>query len=130
VVSYKDLKICPLICHDLRFPVFSRNTEQFDLLIYVANWPKVRIAAWDALLRARAIENQCFVAGVNRTGFDGSGWEFSGHTQVIDMAGNDLLPPQPHPGCFVVALDLAAKTTYLQQFPFLKDQDAFLWTSK
>ncbi|OYU85281.1 MAG: amidohydrolase [Flavobacterium sp. BFFFF2] len=130
VVSYKGVKICPLICYDLRFPVFSRNTENFDLLLYVANWPKVRISVWDALLRARAIENQCFVIGVNRTGFDGSGWEFSGHTQAIDMAGNYLLSPQQTKGCFVVELDLMARNNFLQQFPFLKDQDAFQWTDK
>jgi predicted amidohydrolase len=130
VVHYKGIKICPLICYDLRFPVFSRNTEDFDLLLYVANWPKVRISAWDALLRARAIENQCFVAGVNRTGIDNGGWEFPGHTQAIDMAGNDLLPPQRNQGCFVVELDLLARNNFLQQFPFLKDQDAFQCTNK
>ena len=70
IIEYKGFKICPLICYDLRFPVFSRNVEDYDVLLYVANWPKPRINAWNALLKARAIENMCYVVGVNRIGED------------------------------------------------------------
>ena len=78
IIEYKDWKICPLICYDLRFPVFSRNVEAYDLLIYVANWPKPRINAWNALLKARAIENMVYTVGVNRIGTDANELEYTG----------------------------------------------------
>ena len=91
IVEYKGWKICPLICYDLRFPVFSRNTENYDLLIYVANWPKTRINAWDALLKARAIENMSYTIGVNRIGEDDNGFHYNGHSQVVDFFGDYIL---------------------------------------
>ena len=74
IINYKGFKICPLICYDLRFPVFSRNTESYDILLYVANWPKQRIAAWNTLLKARAIENMSYTIGVNRVGLDANNY--------------------------------------------------------
>ena len=93
VVEFRDFKICLQICYDLRFPVFARNTENYDVIIYVANWPKPRINAWDVLLKARAIENICFVIGVNRIGVDENNNEYIGHSQAIDYLGNDLIKP-------------------------------------
>ena len=91
IVELEGYKICPLICYDLRFPVFSRNNVEYDMLIYVANWPEVRIDAWNTLLKARAIENQCYTVGVNRVGIDGNGVAFNGHSQVFDLFGTKLL---------------------------------------
>jgi len=88
IITFRGFRICPLICYDLRFPVWSRNTERYDLLIYVANWPAARVEAWDTLLKARAIENMAFCAGVNRIGTDGSGHTYSGHSAVYDALGN------------------------------------------
>lgn len=90
ILEYKGFKICPMICYDLRFPVWARNTEDYDLLIYVANWPKPRINAWDTLLKARAIENMAYCVGVNRVGTDGLGHEYSGHSAVYDVLGQPL----------------------------------------
>jgi len=90
VINYKGWKICPLICYDLRFPVWARNVEEYDLLVYVANWPKPRIAAWDALLKARSIENLCYTIGVNRVGVDENNLEYSGHSAAYDCLGKKL----------------------------------------
>jgi omega-amidase len=104
IIDYKGFKICPMVCYDLRFPVFSRNTVDYDLLIYVANWPKPRVNAWDILLRARAVENMCYVVGVNRTGFDANGHEYLGHSQAVDFLGNYLVEPKENEGIYVVEL--------------------------
>jgi Predicted amidohydrolase len=88
IVNYKGFKICPLICYDLRFPIWARNTENYDVLLYVANWPVKRIVAWDALLKARAIENMSYCIGVNRVGIDGTGHEYVGHSAVYDVLGD------------------------------------------
>lgn len=90
VVDYKGWKVCLLICYDLRFPVWARNTTNYDVLLYVANWPKKRIAAWDALLKARAIENMCYCIGLNRVGLDGNGHEYSGHSAIYDVLGEQI----------------------------------------
>ena len=79
-----------MICYDLRFPVWSRNTKDYDVLIYVANWPKKRIRAWDTLLRARAIENMCYCIGVNRTGLDGNNHQYIGHSAVYNVMGERI----------------------------------------
>ena len=91
VIDYKGLRICPLICYDLRFPVWSRNTENYDVLIYVANWPQPRINAWDALLKARAIENMAYVVGVNRVGTDHTGHNYPGHSTVNNVFGEPIV---------------------------------------
>lgn len=125
IVEYKGFKICLLICYDLRFPIFSRNTEHYDILLYVANWPKVRTNAWDVLLQARAIENMCFVVGVNRVGLDGNNHEYIGHSQAIDFLGNSLIKPQEKEGIFYTELN---KNDLLQtriKLPFLDDRDPF-----
>ncbi len=125
IVEYKGFKICPLICYDLRFPVFARNTEDYDALIYVANWPKPRIKAWDTLLKARAIENMSYVIGVNRIGEDQNGHEYVGHSQVIDYLGNYVIEPQETEGVFITTLDKEKLLETRQKFGFLNDRDEF-----
>ncbi|QYJ68848.1 amidohydrolase [Flavobacterium litorale] len=125
VLEYKGWKICPLICYDLRFPVFARNTEDYDLLLYVANWPKIRIAAWDALLRARAIENMCYTIGVNRVGEDNNGYPHNGHSQVVAAMGNYVMPPTEKEGVFTVTLDKELQDKARAKFGFLNDRDSF-----
>lgn len=90
IVEHRGWKICPMICYDLRFPVWSRNVEGYDLLLYVANWPKSRTQAWDILLKARAVENISYVAGVNGVGTDGNGLPYSGHSAVYGPLGERL----------------------------------------
>jgi omega-amidase len=125
IIDYLGWKICPLVCYDLRFPVFSRNTENYDLLIYVASWPKTRINAWDALLKARAIENMSFVVGVNRIGEDYNGYQYNGHSQVVDFSGNYKLEPIETKGVFIVELNKVDLLATRKQLNFLSDQDAF-----
>ncbi len=125
IIDYKGFKICPLVCYDLRFPVFSRNTEDYDVLIYVANWPEPRVNAWDILLRARAVENQCFVIGVNRIGSDQNQHEYVGHSQAIDYFGNYLAMPQETEGIFIVALDKNEMLETRKKLDFLADRDHF-----
>ncbi|WP_321539575.1 nitrilase family protein [Flavobacterium piscinae] len=105
IIEYKNWKICLQVCYDLRFPVFARNIENYDLLIYVANWPKVRINTWDILLKARAVENLSYVIGLNRIGLDDNEHEYIGHSQVIDELGNYLLEPQRDEHVFHLELD-------------------------
>ena len=90
IVDYKGWKICPLICYDLRFPVWSRYNNDYDVLLYMANWPKPRILAWDSLLKARAIENISYCIGVNRVGEDANGYEYIGHTSGFDYLGGQI----------------------------------------
>ena len=90
VFEYKGWKICPLVCYDLRFPVWSRNTEDFEVLIFIANWPERRNFAWKQLLIARAIENMCYTIGVNRVGLDGNAVNYSGDSVILDFFGNTL----------------------------------------
>jgi omega-amidase len=125
IVNYLGWKICPLICYDLRFPVFSRNVEAYDLLLYVASWPKKRMLAWDVLLKARAIENMSYVIGVNRIGEDGHGYEYVGHSQVVDFLGNYILEPNEVAGVFVVELHKEEMLQTRQKFDFLSDKDVF-----
>jgi predicted amidohydrolase len=125
IIEYKGFKICPFICYDLRFPVFARNTEDYDVLIYVANWPTPRINAWDALLKARAIENMCYTIGVNRIGEDGNHHDYSGHSQTIDFLGNYLIAPQESEGVFIATLDKEKLLATREKFGFLNDRDAF-----
>jgi omega-amidase len=125
IVEYQGWKICPLICYDLRFPVFARNTEDYDLLIYVANWPKARIQAWDILLKARSVENLCYTIGVNRIGFDDNNFEYNGHSQTVDFLGNYVLEPQETEGVFIVELSKEKLVETRNKFGFLNDRDAF-----
>ncbi|WP_395077802.1 nitrilase family protein [Flavobacterium sp.] len=125
IVEFPDFKICLQICYDLRFPTFSRNIEDYDLLIFVANWPKPRINAWDILLKARAVENMCFVIGANRIGVDENKNEYTGHSQAIDFLGNVLLKPEANEGVFITTLDKNAMNETRQKLGFLNDRDIF-----
>lgn len=125
-IDYKGWKICPLICYDLRFPVWARNTIDYDVLIYVANWPSKRIAAWDALLKARAIENMSYCIGVNRVGLDGNGHEYTGHSAIYDVLG-DQLSSEDFEVEFseTVVLSKIDLKKYRKHLQFLNDRDAF-----
>ncbi|THF49450.1 amidohydrolase [Flavobacterium supellecticarium] len=125
VVNYLGWRICPLICYDLRFPVYSRNNDDYDLLIYVANWPQVRILAWDTLLKARAIENMSYVIGVNRIGDDVNHNFYSGHSQVLDYLGNALVEPVEKEVVFSVQLDKELMLANRNKLGFLRDRDKF-----
>ena len=125
IVEYLGWKICLQVCYDLRFPVFARNVENYDLLIYVANWPKVRTNAWDILLKARAVENLSYVVGVNRIGFDANKYEHIGHSQAVDFLGNYILEPQETEGVFVVELDKNVMLETRKKLDFLSDKDTF-----
>ena len=125
IVDYKGFKICPLVCYDLRFPIFSRNVEDYDILIYVANWPKIRTNAWDILLKARAVENMCYTIGVNRTGTDDNNPEYIGHSQAIDFLGNNSLEPQESEGVFIIELDKEKLLETRSKLAFLNDRDDF-----
>lgn len=124
ILSYMGWKICPLICYDLRFPVWSRNTEDYDLLIYVANWPDKRVLAWDTLLRARAIENLVYTIGVNRVGHDGEQIDYSGHSAVYDPLGN-MLSFSEKDEILLTTLTKSAILKYRNQLRFLQDRDQF-----
>jgi predicted amidohydrolase len=125
-LEYKDWKICPLICYDLRFPVWARNTEDYDLLFYVANWPKPRISAWDALLKARAIENMSYCIGVNRIGLDGSNYEYPGHSGVYDVFGNRIDNSVPNKEMTeIITLEKDHIKKYRNKLRFLDDKDDF-----
>ena len=127
IFNYKGWKICPLICYDLRFPVWARNVEDYDLLIYVANWPKVRVAAWDALLKARAIENMTYCIGVNRVGLDGNNFEYSGHSSAYDVLGHRMDSiPENMEAIEIVVLDKTQIKTYREKLNFLNDKDRFI----
>lgn len=126
IIEYKGWKICPLICYDLRFPVFARNVEEYDVLIYVANWPETRITAWDALLKARAIENMCYTIGVNRIGKDDNNFNHNGHSQAIDFLGNYILKPEVTKGVFIVELNKEELILARKKFNFLNDRDSFV----
>ncbi len=125
VTDLKGWRICPMICYDLRFPVWSRNTEDIDLYIYTANWPKMRIEAWNTLLCARAIENQAFVAGINRIGSDGNGYPYCGSSRVYDGAGGLLLDAKDQEGLFQVVLSRNELEKTRKKLPFLADRDKF-----
>jgi predicted amidohydrolase len=125
VFTYRGWRICPQICYDLRFPVWCRNRNDYDLLLVVANWPSARVAAWDALLRARAIENQVFVLAVNRVGEDGKGLAFPGHSAIYDPLGEAVIEPWETEGCRGASLDLARVNEVRERFPFNREADAF-----
>ena len=129
VLLYKGWKICPLVCYDLRFPVWSRNTEDYDLLLYVANWPAVRVLAWDTLLKARAIENLSYCIGVNRVGTDGNGHPYTGHSAVYDCLGKQISTPDFEKE-FVeeVVLDKSHVDETRAKLKFLQDRDRFSLT--
>jgi len=126
VMNISEWRILPLICYDLRFPVWSRNTGIYDLLIYIANWPAGRREVWKTLLRARAIENQCFVIGVNRVGMDGNKLEYAGDSMVVDYKGNVIFEMEPHTESQLTCeLDLMELKDFREKFPVHLDADEF-----
>jgi len=124
-IQWQGFRIRPMVCYDLRFPVWSRNRDGYDLLIYVANWPSRRHLAWETLLRARAIENLAYVAGVNRTGADGNDLPYSGGSAIIDYLGNELASLANQVGTADVTLDLEELRDFRVKFAFDKDADPF-----
>lgn len=129
VFDFQGWKIKPLICYDLRFPVWCRNKEQVDLMLFCANWPEVRIQAWKALLTARAIENQCYVLGVNRVGADGKYKQHNGQTQLNDPCGVILSPNADVEACYRLSAQKATIESVRNEFPFLTDSDTFQITT-
>jgi omega-amidase len=126
-LEWRGLAICPLVCYDLRFPVFSRRRPELDyeLLVYVANWPAARGYAWTQLLRARAIENQAYVVGVNRVGPDGAGVDYAGGSAVLDYGGKPLAELGAEPALVTVTLDVARLRAFREKFPAQLDADRF-----
>ena len=128
IIEFRGWKICPLICYDLRFPVFSRNDVDYDLLIYVANWPEPRIAAWDALIKARAIENMAWVVAVNRVGSDNNGHRYPGHSQVVDHLGNTILDAEGRETVAICTIGRDRMIADRGKLGFLNDRDSFTVT--
>lgn len=127
VITWRGWRILLQVCYDLRFPVFSRNRNEYDLALYVANWPASRQEVWRVLLRARAIENQCYVAGVNRVGTDMFGTTYAGGTELVDAKGNVAvaMAETDHEGAVCAQLDLDVLRRFRQKFPVLNDADDF-----
>ena len=126
IVNEKDWRVNLQICYDLRFPVYARNKGDYDVLIYVANWPEVRSEAWKTLLKARAIENQCYVIGVNRVGEDGNGIKYSGDSGVYDPLGKLISETKPYEEKVeTVELDWELLESCRRKFPVGKDADDF-----
>ena len=126
VVKLREWRICLQVCYDLRFPVWSRNRGDYDLLVYLSNWPAARSDVWNTLLRARAIENQCYVAGVNRTGIDGNNIEYQGESMVIDPKGQVLgISETARESVTTIRLSLQGLNEFRAKFPVWKDWDGF-----
>ncbi len=132
IAEWKGWNICPLVCYDLRFPVWSRNDwdknhqrMSYDMLIYVANWPEARVMAWDTLLKARAIENLAYVVGVNRTGPDGVGISYNGHSAVIGPKGDLIYSAEESEAIKTISLKAQPLQEYRTKFPAYLDADGF-----
>ena len=127
LVNYFGFNICVLVCYDIRFPVWARNVNnEYDLLIYVANFPKNRISNWDILLKARAIENQAYVCGVNRIGVDGLGIEYNGHSALLDYKAATLLDfPENKTGIQTAEIMIEPMEHNRKRFPVWLDADEF-----
>jgi omega-amidase len=125
VLEWRGFRILPLICYDLRFPVFARNRSDYDVFLVVANWPAPRQLAWNTLLRARAIENLCYAVGVNRVGTDGNGLAHRGGSAVYDYAGETLVEGFDHPGVLAAEIDGRLLAAHRRAFPVWQDADAF-----
>ncbi len=125
IINYKGWRICPQVCYDVRFPVWSRNKQDYDLLIYVANFPQKRSRAWRSLLVARAIENQVYTIGVNRIGTDGKDIEYSGDSLIIDYDGQIVFDAKDQEIAHTERLDLLRQSNYQDRFQFLADRDQY-----
>lgn len=137
IASVKGWKINLLVCYDLRFPVWARQQTrnvstslnagpEYDVLVYVANWPERRIHAWKTLLQARAIENQCYVVGANRTGDDGNNIHYSGESMIIDPLGEVLYTKKDEEDIYTITLEKEHLDSVREKFPFWKDADDFM----
>lgn len=127
IVNYCGFNICVLVCYDLRFPVWSRNVgNEYDLLVYVANFPERRISDWDVLLKARAVENQSFVCGLNRVGIDGQNISYNGHSVLLDYNANTLLAFEDNESA-IKTCEIHTDTLqkYREKFPVWRDADKF-----
>lgn len=132
IVEYKGWKICPMVCYDLRFPAWAKNrvdpstgSYDYDLLLYVASWPKPRINAWDTLLKARAIENQSYTIGCNRVGKDGNDYAYVGHSAVYDYLGESKAFLADQEGIIIQKLEKPEQEEFRNKYPFAADSDVF-----
>lgn len=125
IIEYKGWRIAPFVCYDLRFPAWNRNLRNYDLALYVANWPAVRAHHWRSLLTARAIENLAYIAAVNRVGTDGKGHEYSGDSSIIGPSGRLLAYQAYSEGVLQATLDRTELLAVRKQYPFLLDRDGF-----
>lgn len=126
IVEYKGWRICPLICYDLRFPVWARNRNEYDILVFSANWPQARTEVWNTLLKARAIENQAYLVGANRVGVDGSLISYKGNSQLIDPKGHILAEIGDHyEGIVYAGFSYSELMQFRSTFPVLNDADQF-----
>lgn len=125
IVKYKGWRILLQVCYDLRFPIFSRNTDDYDVILYVANWPKSRIDAWQTLLKARAIENQAYVFGLNRIGIDGNNLEYPESSYCFSADGTEISTTNNN--IVSANLDLEKLQQFRLKFPFLSDRDEFFY---
>ena len=131
IVNVNGWRICPLICYDLRFPVWSRNKNEYDLLVFVANWPETRNDVWNILLKARAIENQSYVIGVNRIGKDGRNISYSGESQIISPKGHTLTYFKDNKEYIKTSsLSLSEMREFRNKFPTYLDADDFIITTE
>lgn len=127
IVKINEWRICPMVCYDLRFPVWSRNKDDFDVLVYLANWPDTRSYDWNTLLKARAIENQCYVIGVNRVGEDPNGHSYNGDSCVIDPGWNKtIFHHEKEEICHTSTLSFDHLQKVRSSLPFLQDKDSFV----
>jgi predicted amidohydrolase len=126
IFTYKGWRICPMVCYDLRFPVWIRNRHEYDLLIFVANWPEARVNAWDTLLAARAIENMSYCLGLNRVGEDGNGLNHTGHSCLYDPLGQ-AMTDEYNETEHVKTIDISKSELEItrKKMAFLEDQDDF-----
>jgi omega-amidase len=126
IFSFRGVRISPYICYDLRFPVWSRNRNDYDLMINSANWPENRMEVWNTLLKARAIENQCYVAGSNRIGRDGNGIKYRGDSMVIDPRGRIIASAKPdEEGSITAEISMTELSDFRKKFPVFDDADDF-----
>ena len=124
IFEYMGWKICPQICYDLRFPVWFRNTENYDILLNVANWPESRMAVWNTLLQARSIENMCYTIGCNRIGIDGNKLIYNGQSAIYNPLGK-LISQNEKEGILQFTLNYTELQEYRKKYPFLEDIDSF-----
>jgi predicted amidohydrolase len=126
VFNFRGLRICPNVCYDLRFPVWSRNRNDYDLLINSSNWPESRRDVWITLLKARALENQCFVAGVNRIGIDGTGIKYCGDSMILGPKGEIIAEGKQNEESLISGdISIDELSDFRKKFPVLKDADRF-----